>query len=320
MDRFIVYKDLSTPLIINSKDAYISEVIQHLDQRTPFSYTVTSKGIEKTVQAVYRVKYVRIVQKEIRGKTRTFANLVISGYPPNKNRKLGKGDVGLDIGTSSLAVSSLTKVALFNLAEQVKQLAGKIRLLQRKMDRSKRTMNPQHFHADGTIKKGKKSWTYSNHYLKYRSQLKELYRKQAVIRKLSHQTLANSLLGLGHHFYVETMNFKALQKRKKKTEISKKTGKYSRKKRFGKTLVHRAPSMFITILKEKVSRLGGAFVSVNTQTFKAYCHIRNETNKKSLSQRWHVIDEDTKVQRDLYSAFFLMNANKAGTKTNRNMP
>lgn len=77
--------------------------------------------------------------------------------------------------------------------------------------------------------------------------------------------------------------------------------------------------MFITILKEKVNRLSGTFVHVNTQTFKAsqYCHIRNDYIKKPLSQRWHVIDKDTKVQRDLYAAFLLMNSNKTGTKTNR---
>ncbi|QKY68458.1 hypothetical protein [Lentibacillus sp. CBA3610] len=261
----------------------------------------------------------RIVQKEVRGRIRYFADLVISGYPPSKNRKLGKGDVGLDIGTSSLAVSSLTKAALFNLAEQVQEISRDIRLIQRKMDRSKRATNPQNFNRDGTIKQGKKTWVFSNHYRKYRVRLKELHRKQAVIRKLSHRTLANELLTLGDHFCTETMHFKALQKRKQNTETSGKTGKYIRKKRFGKTLGHRAPAMFITILREKVIRLGGTFAEVNTQKFKAsqYCHVKNIYSKKPLSQRWHVIDDNTKLQRDLYSAFLLMNANRSGTKPNR---
>lgn len=150
-DRFIIYKELTTPLRIKHKDSYASEVIEHLEKETPFSYTVLSNGERKTVQDVYRVKFVRIVKQEIRGKLRYFANLVICGYPPSKDRKLGRGDVGLDIGTSSLAVSSLTKVSLVNLAEQVKQVSHQIRLVQRKMDRSKRAMNPENVNVDGTI-------------------------------------------------------------------------------------------------------------------------------------------------------------------------
>ncbi|MGW9607706.1 RNA-guided endonuclease TnpB family protein, partial [Heyndrickxia sporothermodurans] len=159
-----------------------------------------------------------------------------------KNRKLGKGKVGLDIGISTVAVSALTKVSLVNLAEQVKEISREITLTQRKMDRSKRTTNPQNFHVDGTIKKGKKYWVFSTRYKKLRAKLKEFHRKQAVIRTLSHRTLANRLLELGDTFYIETMNFKALQKRKKETEVSVKTGKYKRKKRFGKSLGHRAPA------------------------------------------------------------------------------
>ncbi|QKY68279.1 hypothetical protein [Lentibacillus sp. CBA3610] len=84
----------------------------------------------------------RIVQKEV-GRIRYFADLVISGYPPSKNRKLGKGDVGLDIGTSTLAVSSLAKTALFNLAEQVQEISRDIRLVNAKWTVSRRATNPQ---------------------------------------------------------------------------------------------------------------------------------------------------------------------------------
>ncbi|MBS4178442.1 hypothetical protein [Lederbergia citrea] len=319
VDRHIVYKDVHTSLIIKSKDPYASEVLTNIEKKTPFSYTINSKEETKTINDVYRVKYVRIVRKVIRGKIRFFADLVISGYPPSKNRQVGKGNVGLDIGTSSLAVSSLTKVSLTNLAEQVKEISKVIRLIQRKMDRSRRAMNPHNYQVDGTVRKGKKTWIRSKRYRILGSHLKECHRRQGVIRKLSHQSLANCLLGLGDTFYIEAMNFKALQKRKKKTECSSKTGRYIRKKRFGKTLGRRAPALFIKILEEKVKRYGGSFIKVNTQTFKAsqYCHVRNHFIKKPLSQRWHQVDENIHIQRDLYSSFLLMNSNKTGTKANR---
>jgi hypothetical protein len=319
VDGFIVYKNVYTRLKAKKKDTYANEILRNIQQKTKFSYSVTTKGETTMVKDTYRVKYVRIVKKIIRGKCRYFANLVIAGFPPRKNRKLGTGNVGLDIGTSTVAVSSLERVALFNLAEPVKKLAREIRLLQRKMDRSKRSTNPTNFLENGTIKKGKKTWTFSKRYQRLKAKLTEIYRKQADIRKLSHRNLANSLLETGNTFYCETMNFKALQKRKKETEVSEKTGKFKRKKRFGKTLGNRAPSMFLSILEEKVNRYNGYFHKVNTYTFKAsqYCHIQNAYIKKPLSQRWHMVNEEIKVQRDLYSAFLLMNSDTKGQRTNQ---
>src|SRR5699024_6313462 len=58
---------------------------------------------------------------------------------------------------------------------------------------------------------------------------------------------------------------------------------------------------------------------VNTKKFKAsqYCHKRNIYVKKPLSVRWHIIDSTTRIQRDLYSSFLLMNSNASGTKADR---
>lgn len=100
------------------------------------------------------------------------------------------------------------------------------------MDRSKRTMNPDNFNEDGTIKKQNKkvTWNKSNHYIKYQNQLKELYRKQADVRKYQHECLANYVISLGNNVFVEYMNFSGLKKRSTKTEVSEKTGRYKKKK------------------------------------------------------------------------------------------
>ena len=48
-----------------------------------------------------------------------------------------------------------------------------------------------------------------------------------------------------------------------------------------------------------------------TSTFKAsqFNHVTGEYSKKELNERWNTIKQ-TKIQRDLYSAFLLMNSNK----------
>lgn len=318
-DRYIELK-------IKQKDLYLREALHWIESGQTYDYR-TSKGEVK--KDVYRVKFVRIHREFIRGKYVYYAHLICAGYPPAKKDRngkikhsLGKGKVGVDIGISSVAVVSGQTAILQNLGEEIKRIDSterKIQLNQRAMDRSKRAMNPNNYRADGTIRKGKKEWHYSKRYLKLRFQLKSLHRKLAVYRKLSHQRMVNQLLTLGDDFFIEEMNFRALQKRGKKTEISEKTGKFKRKKRFGKSIAHRAPAQFVSLLKNKVEACGGHLTKVNTRTFKAsqYDHTSGECVKKELKERWHHFADGTQIQRDLYSAFLLMNATQDGEKANR---
>ena len=179
------------------------------------------------------------------------------------------------------------------------------------MDRSKRSTNSGNFNDDGTIKKFiKLSWIYSNKYNKAKNKLKELYRKQADIRKLQHEILANYIISLGDNIYVEAMNYKGLQARAKETTINEKTGRINKKKRFGKSLANKAPAMLLGIIDRKLSYDGLKLMKINTQKVKAsqYNHLDGTYNKKNLDERWNDFN-GIKVQRDMYSAFLLMNVN-----------
>ena len=83
------------------------------------------------------------------------------------------------------------------------------------------------------------------------------------------------------------MRFKALQKRSKETTINKKTGKYNKKKRFGRSLNHKAPSMLLTIIDRKLKYQGLSLNKINTQSFKAsqYNHVEDKYIKKNLNTR-----------------------------------
>ena len=88
-------------------------------------------------------------------------------------------------------------------------------------------------------------------------------------------------------------------------------GKYKRKKRFGKSLGNRVPAMLISIIDRKLKSLGTEIVKINTRKAKAsqFNHETEEYKKKALSKRWNSIDGN-KVQRDMYSAFLIMNINE----------
>lgn len=65
--------------------------------------------------------------------------------------------------------------------------------------------------------------------------------------------------------------------------------------------------MLITILKQKCVSCGlPGVIEVSTMLRASqYNHITNTYQKKSLSQRWNIMPDGRRVQRDLYSAFLL---------------
>lgn len=276
------------------------------------------------------VKFCRITRKWVKTKWKYYAQLVLEGYPPVKcdangvmKHPVNQGRVGLDIGTQTLAISGNDICDLRVLAPsaraQAESLVNEIARTQRAMDRSRRATNPNYYNPNGTIKrlkrqhghKQKRNWKYSRHYYRLRAKLRDLNRRLADIRKMEHNMLANELLQHGNEFIVEDMNFKALQKRSKETEINAKTGRAHTKKRFGKSLSRCAPAKFITILTNKAVRHGGSVIKVDTFEPKAsqFDHTDESYTKKKLSERMAHLSSGEVVQRDLYSAFLLAHIN-----------
>jgi len=227
----------------------------------------------------------------------------------------------LDIGTQSLGICSKDSVKLLELAPELQNIEDKKRILQRKMDRSRRSTNPNKYNENGTINtKDKTKWIKSNHYIKTQMELKELQRKQREIRKQSHNKLANYVLTLGNDIKVETMSYSGLQKRAKNTTVNKKTGKFNKKKRFGKSIANKAPAMFLTILDNKLKWVDKTLKKIDTWKVKAsqYNHIEDRYIKKELDERWNDFGE-LDIQRDLYSSFLIMNVNDDFETINRDL-
>ena len=306
-DGIIIFNKLKMPVIIENNDLYAQKAIQN------------------------RVKYCRFLKRNIKGKDYYYVQLVLEGVPPKKvNKETGEvnlyiteGDVGIDIGTSTIAYCCDNEVKLLELAPEIENIEKQKRRLQRKMDRSRRAMNPNKYNDNGTIIKGNRDkWIKSKHYIKIQAELRGLKQKQADIRKQSHNKLANHILKLGDKFYVETMNYSGLQKRAKKTTINKKTGKFNKKKRFGKSLANKAPAKLIEIINRKLTYFGTQIKKINTYTVKAsqYNHFDDIYVKKDLSERWNIFyvkGEEIRLQRDLYSSFLIMNVNNLADKVDR---
>ena len=263
----------------------------------------------------YRPCYATLVPKLIRGKYRVYLHLTIEGRAKpkydrfgNSRHKYGRGMIGADIGTQTVAYTSDTEVGLKNLSERGRSIQKSERLERlyyRAMDRSRRATNSQNYNEDGTIKKGRKTWRYSNHYKKLKEKFSELCRINAINRQLAINEDANYLRSLGDVFITEPRNAGKLMKRAKETTVNSK-GKFNKKKRFGKSIKNRCPSGFQATVEEKFKTTGGTYIEVpNDYRASQYDHIADDYIKKKLSDRMYHLADGTLVQRDWYSSFLL---------------
>lgn len=270
---------LSLPLVINHQDEVQTYALKH------------------------KVKYVRILRKEIRGKERFLAQLVLEGLPfaKEKNKTHKEGLIALDIGPSEVAAVSDRGEYVYRgrLASEVEPREKARRRYQRYIDRQKRANNPENYNSNGTIKPGKKTWNKSKRQLQTERSLREMERALASGRKNSHGRLANEILSYGSIVLAEKLSYKAFQKM------------------FGRSVRFRAPGLFISILTQKANRLvNGKFIDIPTwATYLSSRCLCGKRDKKPLSKRWHSCDckyipENTRVQRDEFSAFLALFASE----------
>ena len=174
VNNTLIWKGLSIPVIVRKQDVYAHLALQD------------------------KVKYVRIKRAFLKGKYVYYAQLVVEGIPPQSynseglKQQVGIGRVGIDIGTSTIAVCSEKQAMLKVLAPNVQTYEPVIQRIQRKMDRSKRATNPFKYNEDGTINRSnREKWVYANRYVKLRNQYRELHRKNRMVRKQDHESLSN---------------------------------------------------------------------------------------------------------------------------------
>ena len=250
---------------------------------------------------VYPTKYCRIVWRMLNGRRRFYLQLVQQGTPLPK-WETGKGELGLDLGPSVLALCGQQTAQMVALAPGVVQPWREMRVLQRKLDRSRRATNPERFNADGTWKKGERQQVFSARYRKVAAGLAETERRLAAERKRSHGELANDLLSIGKTAKIEKLSYRAWQRR------------------FGRSSKVRGAGSFVSTLSRKAASAGGVLVELDARKLRLsqYDHPSGGYAKKPLSQRWHVLSDGSGiVQRDIYSALLAYCADGQGLHPSR---
>lgn len=126
-----------------------------------------------------KIKYCRIIKKQKGNRNLYYVQLVLTGLPPKK-REIGIGEVGIDIGTQTVAIVSDNETKLLELAEGIDNIQKEKTRLQRKLDRQRRSNNPNKYNSDGTINiHNRDRWIYSNNYIKTKNKLRDVQGKMA---------------------------------------------------------------------------------------------------------------------------------------------
>ena len=105
-DDRIIWNGLKIPVIINYDNYYEYQAMQSV------------------------ICYGRIVRKFVRNKDKFYVQIVFKGNPPVKvdtetgeiKHPIGNGDVGIDIGTSTIAIASESDVKILELADRVQNI------------------------------------------------------------------------------------------------------------------------------------------------------------------------------------------------------
>lgn len=262
-----------------------------------------------------KVKYCSIKRVLVRGKWKYYILLQIDGIPPLKRKDgvlvhpIGNGDVGIDIGTQTIAITTPTSTRLMELCDKIERHDKAKKELEIKMIKSLNSTNPNCCTTSGTRLKGMRLTIKSNHYKKLVLEHKEMIRKMKAIRKQQHIDYANYIMSLGDKIYVENMNYRSMKQQQR--------SKRSIKRGVTTSILSKAPSMLLRILDYKLKLYGKELILVDVYDTKAsqFNHITGDYSKTTLSDRYKNIGGHL-VQRDLYSAFLLMNANDDGKSIN----
>ena len=81
--------------------------------------------------------YCRLLKRVVNGKNKYYVQITFEGTPPKKYKVGGENEIGIDIGTSTIAIVSDNKVQLKTLAENIEINEKEKTRLQRKLDRQR---------------------------------------------------------------------------------------------------------------------------------------------------------------------------------------
>lgn len=272
--RELRFDNLKIPVIVRKKDKYAELMLTH------------------------EICYCRILRKPFKNGWRYFLQLVLEGVP-EKKPKLGNGNVGIDMGTSTIAA----------IGDRDGLLVAHGNNMESDKNRNKTVEN---YNKENCIT-ANKILKLGNQFTTEPMSWKSLQRrsKQEQQSDNKDRLLINEVNNDDADVLKQLSVSAAYIKNKSLAKINKKYNKKNTKKsrkRFGKSLNNHSPGLLEQILIMKLAYFGLSLQYVNLLTYRAsqYNPETGEYIKCGLGVRFKKLF-DRLIQRDLLSAFLLQN-------------
>lgn len=233
----------------------------------------------------------------VRGRWRYFLQVSLKGVAYRNPDYLATVDhgglVGIDPGISYMALVSGEDSEVLPLISEreLKKARGRARhrrRQQRKLDRSRRALNPDCYDEQGRSIKGRRPKRLGKQARRLQQRLATEDRRDALNRRAKSHTTAHALMRRGAHLAVETNSFRAFQRL------------------WGKRMGLTAPGQFLAIVTAEARRVGGSVVPLDARVhcLSQFC-LCGARRKKERSETLHYCTSCGlgPLDRNLFSAF-----------------
>lgn len=233
--------------------------------------------------------FCRIKRKMIRGRYRYDAELVLKGVCPVKKAIpiCKTGIVGIKSSLNSMTAVSAEEIWKTRIPRSSDELERQRKELARRLERSRRTNNPENYEKNGRVRKGVFLWRQSINYRNLIKEYAEILRMQKVLRDERQRQCMERLLKMGDSFVFEEFSYQSM--------------KYG-----GRKVEDAAPASFFRRFRWKAERQGRICYPVDALQARSSSmnHSTGEAEKLPASQTSRRI-EGYEIERQCYGAFLL---------------
>jgi putative transposase len=142
----------------------------------------SKERLRKLVRLLASDPHARVMRSTVQRVGNTwFISFTVERSPKARHARRPQAATGVDVGLERLATISTGEFV--QNARHLQQALGKLRRLQRKLDRQRRANNPGNYNPDGTSKAGIHPWVKSAHMLKTEERVRRVHTRVANLRR-----------------------------------------------------------------------------------------------------------------------------------------
>jgi putative transposase len=170
----------------------------------------TKERMSKLLRLLERDERARVMRATVsRSGSKWYVSFTVERSAKQRRARRPDAAVGVDVGLTRLA--SLSTGEVFANRRPLQDALGKLRRIEKQLDRQRRANNPGNYLPDGRVKPGASVWVKSRRSLRTEARLRRLHERVANLRREQAHQLTTYLTREFGVIGVETLNVRGLK-------------------------------------------------------------------------------------------------------------